>query len=349
MPMPRSIRALLPALAATAAGVLAACDGKPAAPAPAAGSSAASTPAGAPAATDARRTLLHLQLNWVPEPEFGGFFAAQQDGLFAKEGLEVELIKGGSGTPTAQMAAGGKVEFAITSADQVLTLNEKGGDLVAVFSVFDSSPMGIMVKADAPWKDLGELWKGDATIAIESGLPYVKYLNRTYPGGHVKIVPTGSGLAAFERGAVQAQQCFISAEPVQMELKKVPVRVFSMAASGYDPYAAVVATSGAWLSSHRDEATRLVRAMREGWVRYQADAAKYNPGIAKLNPAMSLEAMNVAASKQHDLVSPPGKPAADVGTMTAERWQTSVRQLMELGNLAKAPAKVEDLFWNAPR
>ena len=84
-----------------------------------------------------------------------------------------------------------------------------GGDLVAVFSIFDHSPMGIMVKADAPWKDLGELWKSDATLAVEAGLPYVKYLDRTYPGGKRKLVPSGTGLAAFERGAVQGQQCFV--------------------------------------------------------------------------------------------------------------------------------------------
>jgi len=349
MPMPRSIRALLPALAATAAGVLAACDGKPAAPAPAAGSSAASTPAGAPAATDARRTLLHLQLNWVPEPEFGGFFAAQQDGLFAKEGLEVELIKGGSGTPTAQMAAGGKVEFAITSADQVLTLNEKGGDLVAVFSVFQQSPMGVMVKADSKFNSIEDLWKSDSTVAMEAGLPYLKFLNRKYPGSKVKIVPTGTGLAAFERGAVQGQQCFISAEPVQMELKKVPVRVFSLAVSGYDPYVELVVTKRSWLEAHRAEAAKFVNALREGWIRYQAEPAKYNPGIAKLNPAMSLEAMDMAARKQHDMVMLPGSAPADVGTMTAERWKTLSTHLVELGSIKEAPKSPEAVFWNAPK
>ena len=292
---------------------------------------------------------LRLQLNWVPEPEFGGMYAAQQDGLYAKAGIEVELIKGAAGTPAPQMAASGQVEFAIASGDQLLSLNEKGGDLVAVFSVFQQSPMGVMVKADSKFNSIEDLWKSDATVAMEAGLPYLKFLNRKYPGSKVKIVPTGTGLAAFERGAVQGQQCFISAEPVQMELKKVPVRVFSLAVSGYDPYVELVVTKRSWLEAHRAEAAKFVNALREGWIRYQAEHAKYNPGIAKLNPAMSLEAMDMAARKQHDMVMLPGSAPADVGTMTAERWKTLSTHLVELGSIKEAPKSPEAVFWNAPK
>lgn len=292
---------------------------------------------------------IRLQLNWVPEPEFGGMYAALQDGLFTKAGLDVELIKGAAGTPAPQMAASGQVEFAIASADQILTLNEKGGGLVAVFSIFETSPMGVMVKSDATWKSLEELWKSDATVAMESGLPYLKFLNRTFAGGKVKIVPTGAGLAAFERGVVQGQQCFISAEPVQMELKQIPVRVFSLAASGYNPYVATVVTKSEWLSEHRTEATKFVQALREGWRRYQADPGKYNLAISKLNPAMSKEAMDIAANKQRDLVAAPAGGATEIGMMTRERWVTLVAQLQELKTISKGPDSIDAVFWNAPK
>jgi NitT/TauT family transport system substrate-binding protein len=292
---------------------------------------------------------VRIQLNWVPEPEFGGFYAALQDGLYAQEGIDVEIIKGAAGTPAPQMASSGQVECAIASADQMLTLNEKGGDLTAVFSVFETSPMGIMVKADAPWTSLEELWKSDATVAVEAGLPYLKYLSKKIPDSKVRIVPTGAGLAGFERGAVQGQQCFVTAEPVQMELKKVPVRVFSLAASGYDPYAVLVVTKASWLAEHREVAAKLVRALREGWTRYLADPAKYNVAIAKLNPAMSVEAMNIAAEKQRDLVAPPGTGAHEIGSMSSERWTTLATQLQELGTISKQPASIDAVFWNAPK
>ena len=67
-----------------------------------------------------------LSLNWVPEPEFGGIYAAQQNGNFAKHGLDVEIVPGGAGTPTWQLVAGGKAQFAVASADEVIIARQRG-------------------------------------------------------------------------------------------------------------------------------------------------------------------------------------------------------------------------------
>jgi NitT/TauT family transport system substrate-binding protein len=302
----------------------------------------------APAPT-ASGTKVRIQLNWVPEPEFGGIYAAQQDGLFAKEGLDVEIIKGAAGTPAAQMAASGQVEFAVTSGDQILTLREQGGNLVGLFAIFHTSPMGVMVPASSPYTSLEQLWHGDATVAMEAGLPFVRYLNLKYPGGKVKLVPTGTGVAAFERGVVAGQQAFISSEPVLMELKKVPVRFLSLAEGGYDPYTVTVATSASYLERERATCAAFVRALREGWTRYLADPARYNPGIARLNPAMGIDAMAIAAEKQHDLVAPPKGSGDEVGWMPRERWERLAAQLKELGMIKEPPASIDAVFWNAPR
>src|SRR5436190_13524344 len=48
-----------------------------------------------------------LALNWVPEPEFGGFYAAREAGDYKKQGLEVEILGGGAGSPVLQMVATG--------------------------------------------------------------------------------------------------------------------------------------------------------------------------------------------------------------------------------------------------
>jgi NitT/TauT family transport system substrate-binding protein len=310
------------------------------------GALALAIPAGAQDAKPALRKV-RLQLNWVPEPEFGGIYAARQDGLFAAEGLEVEVISGAAGTPVPQMTASGQVEFGVVSGDQVLTLRERGGSLVALFTVFHTSPMGVMVPEASPHRSLESLWKSDATVAMEAGLPFVRYLNKRFPGGKVKLVPTGTGLAAFERGTVQAQQCFITAEPVQLELRKVPVRVFSLAEGGYDPYTVSIATSEAFLAKDRAACAAFVRALRKGWASYLKDPAKYNPSIHKLNPAMSLEAMDLAARKQHDLVAP--RTGDEVGWMEHGRWVTLAGQLKELGTLKEQPAVIDAVFWNAPR
>src|SRR4051794_1238674 len=73
-----------------------------------------------------------IALNWVPEPEFGGIYAAQQNGAYQKRNLDVTIKPGGAGAPTWQQVASGKVDFGVASADEVVNARANGADVVAV-------------------------------------------------------------------------------------------------------------------------------------------------------------------------------------------------------------------------
>src|SRR5262245_39510341 len=88
---------------------------------------------------------IKLALNWVPEPEFGGIYAAKQIGAFEKYGLDVDIAPGGAGTPTWQLVATGKVDYAVASADEVIIARSQGADVVAFFATYQICPQGIMV------------------------------------------------------------------------------------------------------------------------------------------------------------------------------------------------------------
>src|SRR5512135_1194737 len=77
-------------------------------------------PAGAGAASAPSQHAITLQLNWKPEPQFGGFYTAEQNGAYKRHGLAVEIVPGGVGTPTVQMVGAGKVDFAVVSADELV-------------------------------------------------------------------------------------------------------------------------------------------------------------------------------------------------------------------------------------
>ena len=132
---------------------LVACSGEPAAP------------------PEVQRTA--LQLNWVPEPEFGGYYAAQETGAFAAEGLEVAIRPGGAQSPVEQMVAAGQVEFGITSADGLLMARDQGVDLVAIYAAYQSFPEGIMVHASRGLKSLAEVFTG-GTLGVIPGTPFLK-------------------------------------------------------------------------------------------------------------------------------------------------------------------------------
>ena len=300
----------------------------------------AGSPAQGSKAEVASAQRIRLQLNWVPEPEFGGIYAALQDGLYRDAGLDVEVIKGSAQVPSAQLVAQGACETAIVSGDEILTLRRKGGSLTGIFAIFQRNPTGFLLHQSNPIRTIEELWRSDSTVALDPGLPFVKILDAKYGGERLKRVPATGALATFLATPGFVQQCFISAEPVEVRLRGVDARVLGLE-SVYNPYTAVIAAHGPWLAANRDAAMRFVRATSEGWSRYQRDPQRYNPGIAAQNPAMSLEAMNVAAEIQRDLVE-----ASPIGRMSADRWSELGRQLQAIGAIpdASADGAFEDLF-----
>ena len=295
---------------------------------------------------NAGHTQVRVQLNWVPEPEFGGFYAAEAGGSFRNAGLNVQLIPGAVNTPAGQLVARGSVEIGVVSAEEVLTLTEQGAELVALFTTFQRSPFVLVVRADSPWQSLEELWRSKARAAVEPGLPWIAELDRKLGGHALELVPYSGQLAPFAAGAVDATQGFIASEPVQLRLQGIAVRTFSLGDSGYDPYAQVVVCSRAWLQAHTSEATAFVRALRAGWNVYNTDPRSTNAILAKLNPAMSREAMDIAAEVQLPLITAQGAGAAQVGWMTRERWATLGAQMLAAGKLKRAPADADALFVN---
>src|SRR5437773_1944240 len=105
------------------------------------------------------QTKVTVALNWVPEPEFGGIYAAKIDGTYSRNKLDVEIQPGGAGAPTWQMVATSKVEFAVSSADEVVMARAKGADVVAIFAIYQTCPQAIMVHRSRELKSIDEVFQ----------------------------------------------------------------------------------------------------------------------------------------------------------------------------------------------
>lgn len=271
---------------------------------------------------------VRLALNWVPEPEFGGFYAAAIDGLYRREGLEVELLPGGAGAPTVQMLEAGRVEFAVTSGSEIAVARSRGARVVAVYSVFETSPMGIMAHASRGLDSLGALLGEPGLLAVEQGQPYVGFLRARYPAMQVRMVPYTGGVTRFLRDPSFAQQGFAFAEPVTARLAGVEPVFFLLADEGYNPYTVVLAVREDTLQNEPGRVGALVRAVREGWVRYRSAPEAANTYMRGLNPAMSAEAFELGALGQEALLGD--------GRMSTERWREHIEQLRAADSIQQA-------------
>jgi NitT/TauT family transport system substrate-binding protein len=304
--------------------------------------------AAAPAARAGSPVPVTVQLNWLPEPEFGGLYAALEAGLFARAGLDVTILKGGPDVPAVPMAASGRVTFGVAAADEVISLRARGADIVAVFATYQTSPQAIMVRADRPVDGIPALLAQGGTLIAQPGLAYLEHLRRAYGFGRTRIVPYGSGaMAQFldpQRSDV-AMQCFVFAEPIAARARGVTPKVFLVADTGFDPYTGVIVVRREFLRTSGDVVRRFVGALREGWALYLKDSGPTNAVMARLNTAMDLPTFAAAARAQEPLITGGEAATRGLGTMSEERWATLARQLLEL-EVIDRPVPAAECFVN---
>src|SRR5438552_19157659 len=185
-----------------------------------------------------------IALNWVPEPEFGGIYAAQVNGAFAKHDLDVNIQPGGAGAPTWQMVASGQTDFAVSSADEVVIARSRGADVVAIFAIYQTCPQGIMVHQSREFKSIEDVFTHRGTLAMEVALPYGKYLQKKYGFEKIKRVPYSGGVANFLADENFSQQCFVFSEPLTAKKQGSDPQTFLIADAGYNPYTGVIITRG---------------------------------------------------------------------------------------------------------
>ena len=288
-----------------------------------------------------QRPVVRVQLNWMPEPEFGGIYAAQLYGYDRQEGIDLEIISGGPGVPSPQLTASGKVEFGVVGGDQIVGMRAQGAKLIAIYASFNTSPRALISHLqDAP-QDLESLWKSERTIAVEAGSNFVKWLNHVYGGDRLSLVSAQGGIAQFKRDPTLSQAAFIFSEPVTLSLDGVSTQIYPVAESGYNPYAVIIATREEYLKANPVVVSAVRRALRRGWETYLKSPEATNRALSKLNPSMSLEAMNRAITLATPYIRGEAKA---LGDMSATRWKTLAQQMKTLG-MIKVVEPPNAYFW----
>ncbi|HTL27752.1 MAG TPA: ABC transporter substrate-binding protein [Tepidisphaeraceae bacterium] len=283
-----------------------------------------------------------LQLNWKAEPEFGGFYAAKENGNFKKHGVDVDVVEGGAGTPTVQMVAAGKVEFGIVSADELIVARSNGADVVALFAAYQTCPQGIMVHAERGFKEIADVFKSDGTVAMQKGLPYYNFLEKKFGFGKVKIVPSPNGdLSVFRTDPKFSMQCFVTSEPIAARHAGLKAQTFLVSDAGYNPYTTVLVTRGDYLKANQQIVKSVVDAVREGWEAYLKDPIATNSSMQKLNPTMDAQTFADSAEAQKVLIETDDTKKLGIGAMTPQRWQTLIDQLADLKVIEKKPTATE--------
>jgi NitT/TauT family transport system substrate-binding protein len=100
---------------------------------------------------------VRLQLKWVAQAQFAGYFAADDQGYYRDACLEVEILEGGPDVGPAQVVAGGGAEFGIDWLASTLAQRAAGEDFVNVAQVFQRSALMEVAWADSGISEIADL------------------------------------------------------------------------------------------------------------------------------------------------------------------------------------------------
>lgn len=283
-----------------------------------------------------------LMLNWYPEAEHGGFYAAQVHGIFKKHGLDVEIRAGGENSPVAQELVIGRVQFAIANADDVLLFREQGADIVSLLAPIQQTPRCVLVREDSGIDSLSKL-KG-VVLQANRGQAFLSFMEVRGMLDGVQVIPYSGSVVQLVADKNTAIQAYNFSEPQLAEEKGVPVKTLMLSEIGFNPYASCLVATGETLKKDPDLAKRMTVACREGWQKYLESPAETNAAILELNrERMTAAALAYGAEKLKPLCEVGSEPAK-IGTMTLERWQQLVDQFVELKLITKDKVKAADAF-----
>ena len=137
-----------------------------------------------------------IQLKWVTQAQFAGYYVAQEKGLYAAEGLDVTINPGGPDISPPQIIVGGGADVIIDWMPSALASREKGVPLVNIAQPFKRSGMmltcrkdtGITGPADFAGKTLGVWFFGNE-------YPFLSWMSKlgisTQGGSGVTVLKQG--------------------------------------------------------------------------------------------------------------------------------------------------------------
>ncbi|NLS15395.1 ABC transporter substrate-binding protein [Rhizobium sp. P40RR-XXII] len=93
-----------------------------------------------------------LQLKWVAQGQFGGYFVAKDKGFYKEEGLDVDIKPGGPDIAPEQVIAGGGADVIVDWMGGALVAREKGVPLVNIAQPFEKSGLELICPKDGSVK-----------------------------------------------------------------------------------------------------------------------------------------------------------------------------------------------------
>jgi NitT/TauT family transport system substrate-binding protein len=234
-------------------------------------------------ANSTKKTKVTLQLKWVTQAQFAGYYAAKAKGYYAKQGLDVTLKPGGPNITPELVVASGQAEFGIDWQGSLLSTRDKGGKIINIGQVYTRSGT-----TEVTWKSsrINRFCKlrGKTVGVWINGNEFEQYAALRKCGinpsnkGQVKIFAQQFTMTEFLQHQIDAASAMTYNELAQVLETKNPktgklyqlkdLNVFKYQKLGTGMLQDAIFTRDSWIKDkkNQDTARRFLQASFRGWI-----------------------------------------------------------------------------------
>jgi NitT/TauT family transport system substrate-binding protein len=292
----------------------------------------------------AKLTKVTLQLKWVPQAQFAGYYAASLKGFYKAQGLDVTLKNGGPNIVPETVVASGQADFGVDWLPSLLSARDQGTSLVNIAQVFARSGM-----TQLTWKSSGidtiAKMKGKKVANWLGGNQYELFAALTKAGMDpsknqgVTIVQQPFDMNLFLKKQVDSASAMTYNELAQVletGVKASQINVIKMQSVGTGMLEDGLFSTEKYLSSAANQATavKVIAATLQGWIYCRDHQAECVQMTLKEGPTLPAGHQTWMMNEINKLIWP---SASGIGIMNKADYGRTASISKQFGVIKKAP------------
>jgi NitT/TauT family transport system substrate-binding protein len=302
-----------------------------------------SAPEASTSATSAELTPVKLQLQWVAQAQFAGYYAAKEQGYYEEAGLDVEIVEGGPDIVPQDVLSAGDVDYAISWVPKVLGSIEQGAKITNVAQIFERS-----ATTQISFKDKGitapALLAGKKVGSWGFGNEWELFAGMQKNGvqvADITLIQQAFDMNGFLDGDIDAAQAMTYNEYAQVLESKNPAtgelfKPEDLNVIDWNEVGTAMLQDAIWANSDKlsdpayaDQTTKLIKASIKGWVYARDNPEEAAKIVADAGSTLGESHQLWMTNEVNKLIWP---STNGIGTISEEAWKQTVDIALETKN-----------------
>ena len=207
-----------------------------------------------------------LQLEWLNQFQFAGFYIAKERGFYDEVGLDVEIKEFDNSLDVIDEVVNQNAEFGITRSSVLIDIAH-GKPLIVLGATFRHTP-SILISTNPKIKTIQDL-KHKKIMVTDDEASGASIMAMLLSNGitleNIKIQKHSFKLDDLVNGKTDAMASYLSNEPYFLEKRNIPYKVFNPKDYGFDFYGDIIFTSENQIKNHPKRTKAFYDASMKGW------------------------------------------------------------------------------------